>query len=75
MTKLWCSKGCEEQDWELGHKENCTKEADQRKVKAGMVERREAGVQLQELMFAETSGKETAKNQAFLNEVKAACMQ
>ena len=72
---MWCSKECEKQDWELAHKLNCTAEADQRKVKAGKKGRTEAGVELQEHMFAETSRMETAKNQAFLKEVKAACMQ
>ena len=75
MTKLWCSKECMNQDWELAHKLNCTGEADQRKVKAGKKERTEASLELQERMFAETSRVETAKNQAFLKEVRAACMQ
>ena len=75
MTKLWCSKECMNQDWELAHKLNCTGEADQRKVKAGKKERTEASLELQERMFAESSRVETGKKQAFLKEVRAACMQ
>lgn len=75
LTKLWCSKECRDQDWELAHKLNCTEEANQRKVKAGKKEWVDAGVERQRYMFEVTSRMETVKNQAFLKEVRAACTE
>ena len=48
-------------------------EADQRKVKDGRRERNQAGAELQDRMFAESSSMSCAKNKAFLKEVEAAC--
>ena len=47
LTKLWCSKECLKQDWEIAHKDTCTEQPDKRKVKAGKKKRTVAGVKMQ----------------------------
>ena len=51
----------------------CKEEVDQRKVKDGRRERNQAGAELQDRMFAESSSMSCAKNKAFLKEVEVAC--
>ena len=44
LTKKWCSRDCQEKDWEEKHQEFCIKDADQRKVRGGAEVRRKAGM-------------------------------
>ena len=44
LTKNWCSRDCQEKDWEEKHQEFCIKDADQRKVRGGAEVRRKAGM-------------------------------
>ena len=73
LTKIYCGKHCLTEDWELVHMKICKDEADQRKVKDGRRERNQAGAELQDRMFAESSSMSCAKNKAFLKEVEVAC--
>ena len=80
LTKIYCGKHCLTEDWELVHMKICKEEAnqrkeeaDQRKVKDGRRERNQAGAELQDRMFAESSSMSCAKNKAFLKEVEVAC--
>ena len=80
LSKIYCGKDCLTEDWELVHMKICKEEAnqrkeetDQRKVKDGRRERNQAGAELQDRMFAESSSMSCAKNKAFLKEVEVAC--
>ena len=71
LTKIYCSKECMKQDWELVHMKICREGADQRKVKDGKKGRTQAGEQLQGHMFSDTMS--IAKNKHFVKEVVEAC--
>ena len=77
LTKLWCSKECLKQDWEIAHKDTCTEEPDKRKVKAGKKKRTVAGVKMQKSYFKESADVALANGRpnavSFINEVAAAC--
>jgi len=43
LTKSWCSRECQQKDWDEKHKEFCIKDADPRKAKGGAQVRKETG--------------------------------
>jgi len=82
LTKSWCSRSCQEKDWEEKHKEFCIKggrgAADQRKVKGGSQVRRDQG--LKHLGRGMQSSLKLNKDkpsevQSMLSEVKVLCQK
>ena len=43
LRKTWCSQECNELGWEASHKEFCSQEVEERKVKGGRQERKADG--------------------------------
>merc|ERR1719234_403161 len=70
LTKMWCSKECQLEDWELVHKQICTVEADQRKVKACKEDRNEAGAKMREDLFQNSlKNSRSEVGQAYIKQV------
>ena len=62
-------------DWELVHRQICTVDADQRKVKAGKEDRNEAGAKKREDLFQDSlKSSKSEMGQDYLRQVfKASC--
>jgi len=78
LTKHWCSRECQEKDWEEKHKEFCIEGADERKVRGGSRSRRKTGMKsskegLQKTM--EANADKSVELLSMLSEVKELCQK
>jgi len=76
LTKSWCSRECQQKDWNEKHKEFCIKDADPRKAKGGAQVRRETEMKSLERGMEEVlmlNKDKPAELQNALSEVKKLC--